>query len=53
MWREKFFVESFELCLLVFLLVIGCRERRKVAEMEVGSIPALKVGDLSKKVTFR
>ncbi len=52
MWREKFFVASFELCLLVFLLVIGCGERRKVVEMEVGSIPALKVEDLSGEVTF-
>jgi hypothetical protein len=51
MWREKFFIVSF-LFLLVFLLVIGCGERRKVVEMEVGSVPALRVGDLPREVTF-
>jgi hypothetical protein len=51
MWREKFFIASF-LFLLVFLLVIGCGERRKVVEMEVGSVPALRVGDLPREVTF-
>jgi hypothetical protein len=51
MWREKFFIVSF-LYLLVFLLLIGCGERRKVVEMEVGSVPALRVGDLPREVTF-
>jgi hypothetical protein len=51
MWRGKFFIVSF-LFLLVFLLVIGCGERRKVVEMEVGSVPALRVGDLPREVTF-